>query len=121
MLNTPPAQSLHRRPAHVQDAMATAASLESQTKALSNLSMHTQRLSRQFERTAAQLRELQKTRLTQEAKDMDSLLDIIEMHKSKGETYSPSEDGFVFSPAEITTATRARHRLASQARRQVSA
>jgi hypothetical protein len=36
-------------------------------KALANLSMHSQRLSRQFERTVAPLRELQKTRLTQES------------------------------------------------------
>ncbi len=49
-------------PSQVRDALAIAAALESQTKALSNLSIHTQRLSRQFERTAAQLRELQETR-----------------------------------------------------------
>src|ERR1035437_1518119 len=36
------------------DAMAIAASLESQSKALANLSMHSQRLSRQFERTVMQ-------------------------------------------------------------------
>jgi hypothetical protein len=43
-----------------QAALALAASLESQTKALANLSMHTQRLSRQFEKTLLLLRDLQK-------------------------------------------------------------
>jgi len=44
--------------------MALAASYESQSKALANL--HSQRLSRQFEKTVAQLRDLQKTRLAHE-------------------------------------------------------
>jgi hypothetical protein len=57
-----------------------------QAKALANLSMHSQRLSRQFERTGAMLRDLQKTR------------------RAHSETHQPSEDGFVFSPQEIATA-----------------
>jgi hypothetical protein len=85
-----------------------------QAKALASLSMHSQRLSRQFERTVAQLRELQKTRLTQEKPDLRNLLDIMEMCESKGETYRPSDDGFVFSQTEINRAilTRNRERLA---------
>jgi hypothetical protein len=97
-------------PAEVQDAMAIVAALESQSKALSNLSFHSQRLSRQFERTSAQLRELQKTRLSQEKWELDRLVDIMEMYKSKGETYRPSEDGFVFSQTQISDAIRARKR-----------
>jgi hypothetical protein len=92
------------------DAMAIAASLESQSKALANLSMHSQRLSRQFERTVVQLRELQKTRRTMEKRDLNNVLDIIEMYESKGETYRPSDDGFVFSPTQIQVALRARNR-----------
>jgi hypothetical protein len=92
------------------DALAIAASLESQAKALANLSMHSQRLSRQFERTVIQLRELQKTRRTQEKRDLDNVLDIIEMYESKGETYRPSDDGFVFSPTQIQVALRTRNR-----------
>jgi hypothetical protein len=99
------------------NAMAIAASLESQSKALSNLSMHSQRLSRQFERTVMQLRELQKTRLAKEKHDLDNLLDIIEMYESKGETYRPSDDGFVFSQTQINRAilTRNRERLIEEA------
>jgi hypothetical protein len=92
------------------DALAIAASLERQSKALANLSMHSQRLSRQFERTVTQLRDLQKTRQTHEKHDLNNLLDIIEMVESTGETYDPSADGFVFSEPQIDTARRARNR-----------
>src|SRR5438128_2288422 len=67
-------------PPQIQDAMAIVAALESQSKALANLSMHSQRLSRQFERTVAQLHELQKTRRTQEEQELDNLVDIIDMY-----------------------------------------
>ena len=101
----------------IAGALAIAAALESQSKALANLSMHSQRLSRQFERTVAQLRELQKTRRAQEKQDLNALLDIMEMCESQGETYNPSEDGFVFSEQQIDAAqrTRAREQLAEEA------
>jgi hypothetical protein len=47
-----------------------AAAIGAYAKALSNLSMHTQRLSRQFERTVAQLRDLQKSRRAAERKEL---------------------------------------------------
>jgi len=90
-------------PPHQIDVGATA-------KALANLSLHSQRLSRQFERTVAQLRDLQQTRRTQEKQDLDNLLDVMEIYKAKGETYRPSEDGFVFSPSQIKQATLRRNR-----------
>jgi len=97
-------------PQQVQDAMAIVASLESQSKALSNLSLHSQRLSRQFERTVAQLRDLQDARRRKEDSDLDDLLDITEMYEEKGETYDASEDGFVFSEDQIDNAIRRRNR-----------
>jgi hypothetical protein len=104
-------------PQQIQDAMSIVAALESQSKALSNLSMHGQRLSRQFERTVTQLRDLQQIRRTQEKKDLNDLVDIIKMYKSKGKTYDPSADGFVFSDQQIDACIRARRRehLASEA------
>jgi hypothetical protein len=84
--------------------------LESQSKALANLSMHSQRLSRQFERTVTQLRALQEIRLAKEESDLSDLLDIMEMVESTGETYDPSADGFVFSQPQIDAAIRARRR-----------
>jgi hypothetical protein len=84
--------------------------LESQSKALANLSMHSQRLSRQFERTVTQLRDLQEIRRAKEKSDLHDLLDIMEMVEAKGETYDPSEDGFVFSKPQIDAAVRLRAR-----------
>jgi hypothetical protein len=97
-------------PGEVQAAMALVAALETQSKALANLSLHSQRLSRQFERTVAQLREIQKTRQEKEKRDLDDVLDIMEMHESKGETYRPSNDGFVFSQSQINQAIHRRNR-----------
>src|ERR1700721_3111929 len=48
----------------VQDAISMVA-------ALANLSLHSQRLSRQFEKTVAQLRDLQKTRGSKDRQDLD--------------------------------------------------
>jgi hypothetical protein len=93
-----------------QHAMAMVAALESHTKSLANLSMLTQRLSRQFEKTVTQLRDLQKTRRAQEQTDLNNLLAVMEMSKSKGETYDPAQDGFVFSEPQIAAARRARNR-----------
>jgi hypothetical protein len=91
--------------------------LFAQAKALANLSMHSQRLSRQFERTVTQLRDLQETRQAQQQQDLDTVLDIIEVCESKGETYNPSEDGFVFSPTQINRAIlfRKRQRVVAKA------
>jgi hypothetical protein len=97
-------------PPQIQDAMSIAAALESQSKALANLSMHSQRLSRQFERTVTQLRDLQQTRRAQEKKALNDLLDVLEMHEAKGEPYNPSEDGFVFSEQQINESILARNR-----------
>jgi hypothetical protein len=84
--------------------------LEAQSRALANLSLHSQRLSRQFEKTLAQLRDLQAPRRFQEDRDLDRLLDITEMHEERGETYDPSEDGFVFTQTQINRAIQARNR-----------
>jgi hypothetical protein len=81
-----------------------------QSKALANPSMHSQRLSRQFERTVTQLRQLQKTRRAKEESDLSGLLDIMEMVEATGETYDPSEGGFVFSKFQIDAAISARNR-----------
>jgi hypothetical protein len=88
----------------LQDTMAIAASFEKQSKALANLSLHSQRLSRQFQQTVTQLRELQKERQAQEQRDMHDLLEIMEAHGRKGLPYNPSGDGFVFTEAQIHAA-----------------
>jgi hypothetical protein len=98
-------------PQQIQEALSIAAALESQAKALSNLSMHSQRLSRQFERTVNQLREIQKQRREQETQAMNQALDLLEAAQNKGESYDPATDGFVFSKPEITAALDLRNRV----------
>jgi len=86
------------------------ASIEVQYKALASLSMHSQRLSRQYERTDLRLRQIQDTRRAQEKDQLDKFLNITELYKSKGKTYDGPADGFVFSESQITAAIRARSR-----------
>ncbi len=97
-------------PDPISGAVAIAAAMEGQSKTLSNLSLHTQRLSRQFERTVAQLRDLQQIRQEQETKDLDSLVDVIQLHKDKGIPYNPADDGFVFTTSQIQDAQGLRNR-----------
>jgi hypothetical protein len=106
-------------PEQIKDALAIASALEKQVKALSNLSLHSQRLSRQFERTLVQLRDLQKIRRDHQAAEMNKLLDLRELSENAGQTYDPTPDGFVFSKQEIEFATglRTRSRRVAQARR----
>jgi hypothetical protein len=96
-------------PQQIQDALAIASAVEKHSRALSNLSLHSQRLSRQFERTLIQLRDLQKIRRDHEAAEMNKLLDLRESAENAGETYDASADGFVFSKEEIDTARRLRN------------
>jgi len=92
-------------------ALAMAASVRDQTRALSNLSSHEHRLSRQFERTLKQLREIQAERRDKENDQLDKAAKILQLHQAEGTPYNPSEDGFVFSNDEIETCIRRKHHL----------
>ena len=104
------ALNLHATGDSVIDVLSLAASLESQAKILANLSIYTQRLTRQFERAITQLRDLQKSRRAEEKSALDQLLDIQQMHEAEGEPYDPASDGFVFTTAQIHSAALARNR-----------
>ncbi len=82
----------------IQDPLSIVAALES---ALQPEHAHSQRLSRQFERTVIQLRDLQRTRRAQEKQDVSDLVDVVKMYEDKEIPYDPSEDGFVFSQTQI--------------------
>jgi hypothetical protein len=86
-------------PKPVQQALAIAASLDSQTRALSNLSIHGQRLTRQFEKTLALLQKLQSERQIEPELRVNQAASPVQMHALKDEPYGPAEDGFVFSEA----------------------
>jgi hypothetical protein len=94
----------------VHAALATAASLREQTRALSNLSTHEHRLARQFERTLNQLREIQSERREQEEKQIEKAAELLQLDQDAGLPYNPPEDGFVFSNDEIETHIRRRDR-----------
>jgi len=95
----------------VHAALAMAASVREQTRALSNLSSHEHRLSRQFERTLKQLREIQAERREKENDQLDKAAKILQLHQAEGTPYNPSEDGFVFSNDEIETCIRRKDHL----------
>jgi len=95
----------------VHTALAMAAAVREQTRALSNLSSHEHRLSRQFERTLKQLREIQAERREKEKDQMDKAAKILQLHQAEGTPYNPAEDGFVFSNDEIETSIRRTDRL----------
>ena len=69
--------------------------------ALATLGLHSQRLSRQFQKTLIQLRDLQAERLERQRRDLRDAASVLEFHKHKGLPYDPAEDGFVFSKTEI--------------------
>ncbi len=101
---------LTEAPAEVQEAMAIAASLESRARALNNLSLHAQRLNRQFEKTLMLLKQLQAERRQTEQEQLEQAADLVQMHQSKGEPYDPAVDGFVFTKPEIDCFLRRRDR-----------
>jgi hypothetical protein len=107
---TRPTAFIADAPQQIEDALAIAAALESQSRTLSSFSLYSQRLSRQFEKTETQLRALQQIRREQETQAMNETLDLIELAQSKGESYDPSTDGFVFSKEQIASAQRLRDR-----------
>jgi hypothetical protein len=68
---------------------------------LASLSIHGQRLSRQFQKALNQLQDLQAERLERQRRDLRDAASVLEFHKHKGLPYDPAEDGFVFSKTEI--------------------
>ncbi len=72
---------------------------------LSTLGMHSQRLSRQFQKSLDQLREIQADRADRQRRDLKDAAALLEHCKHKGIPYDPavlfSEDGFVFSKEQV--------------------
>lgn len=92
-------------------ALAMAQSYRDQAKALANLSMLEQRLSRQFEKALKQLQELQDERRKTEDWQMNRAAKLLEMHQERELPYEPKEDGFVFSTDQIAQHIRREERL----------
>jgi len=92
-------------------ALVIIEAMREQTRALNSISVHGERLSRQLERTLKQLQNLQSQRRATEATQLSEAASLLQMHQKQGVPYQPSEDGFVFSTAEIETFIRRRDRL----------
>ena len=84
-------------------ALAMALAFREHTHAFAQISVYTQRLARQFERTLVQLRQIQAERRATERSQLDKAAKILKMHKDENLPYQPADDGFVFSNAEIET------------------
>ena len=82
-----------------------------QVESLNKFSMYEQRLTRNFQTTLKQFRELQAERREREEQQMQAAAKILKDCQAKQIQYDPAEDGFVFSTAEIETWMRRRDRL----------
>ena len=91
--------------------LALAQTFLHQSQALANISLYEQRLARLFDRTLQQLHDVQAERREQDRRQMNDAAQLLEMHQERDLPYDPTQDGFVFSTAEIQTFTRRRDRL----------
>ena len=91
----------HETTFQMREALGVANTLDRHTKALANLSLHGQRLSRQFERTLALLQKLQKERRTEQRQPLEHPVTPLQMPQMKEEFYAATAHGFVFSDDEI--------------------
>jgi hypothetical protein len=70
-------------------------------RALATLGVHSQRLSRQFQKTLDTLRDIQAERVERQRRDLKDAAAILELHKHKGVPWEPSDHGFVFSKCDV--------------------
>jgi len=75
--------------------------LDSQMRSLTSLSTHRHRLTRAFESTLKQLRQLQKERRSEEQGRLWDASRLSALAEHKGLPYDPVQDGFVFSKKDI--------------------
>ena len=98
-----------------ETALAMALAYREHNRAFANIGIARQRLSRQYERTLAQLRQIQAERRDTEQRQLDQAAKILKMHKDENlpdhpAPYNPADDGFVFSNAEVETFLRRQER-----------
>jgi hypothetical protein len=68
---------------------------------LAALGLHGARLSRQFQKTLDQLRDIQFERRQHQRRELRDAAAILELHKHKGIPWQPSDHGFVFSKEQV--------------------
>src|SRR5208282_5086781 len=70
-------------------------------RALATLGLHSQRLSRQFQKSLDQLRAIQADRMERQRRDLKDAAALLELHKHKGVPWEPADHGFVFSKDQV--------------------
>jgi hypothetical protein len=95
---------LNRIPLLEADLFAQGSSPDTLVAALSTLGLHNTRLSRQFQKTLDQLREIQSDRRERQLRDLKDAAAILELHKHKGIPWEPADHGFVFSKDQVERA-----------------
>ena len=70
-------------------------------RAIASLGLHSSRLSRQFQKSLATLRELQAERAERERRQLNDAAALLELHKHKGLPFNPAGHGFVFSTNQV--------------------
>jgi hypothetical protein len=92
---------LNRIPLLEAAVLDRAADIVDAHRALATLGMHYQRLSRQFQKSLAMLREIQADRAHHERRDLNDAAALLEFHKHNGIPWQPADHGFVFSKDQI--------------------
>jgi hypothetical protein len=92
---------LNRIPQLEAELLSQAPSPQTLIPQLATLGLHSQRLSRQFQKTLDHLREIQSERRHEEHRQLKQAAALLELHKHKSLPYDPSEDGFVFSKHQV--------------------
>ena len=97
---------LRRIPLLEADLLSQNQDPQSLIPALATLSLHGSRLSRQFQKTVDQLREIQQERRHLERRHLNEAADLFLRHQHKGLPWDPADDfpaqaGFVFSKQQI--------------------
>jgi len=68
---------------------------------LAALGLHSQRLSRQFQKAVDHLREIQSERRHDQERELRDAAALLELHKHKGVPWEPADHGFVFSKDQV--------------------
>ncbi len=95
---------LNRIPLLEADLFAQVPSPESLVPLLASLGLHGHRLSRQFQKTLDQLRQIQCDRRQRQRRDLIDAAAILELHKHKGIPWEPADHGLVFSKDQVERA-----------------
>jgi hypothetical protein len=92
---------INRIPALEAELLSQNPSPQTLIPQLATLGLHYQRLSRQFQKTVDQLREMQLERRREQERDLKRAAGLLEFHKRNGIPYDPAQDGFVFSKDQV--------------------